>query len=75
MPVSVTPIEISRKFIVKAPLTKAFAVLSDVPESAAHFPKVEALTPLGRGRLRMENEKTALTNTPSDCLRQHLSGR
>lgn len=56
MPVSVT-IEISRKFIVKAPLTKVFAVLSDVPESAAHFPKVEALTPLGKGAYEWKMKK------------------
>lgn len=46
MPVTVT-IEISRKFIVNAPLAKVFAVLADVPESASHFPRVESLTPLG----------------------------
>lgn len=53
-------IELDRKFSVSADKDAVFALLADVPASAAHFPKVEALTDLGDNTFRWEMEKVGL---------------
>jgi carbon monoxide dehydrogenase subunit G len=56
MTVSVN-IDIGYEFEVKAKYDEVFAVLSDVPRSVAHFPKVDKLTDLGDGVYRWEMQK------------------
>ena len=51
------PINISRRFMVKASVAEAFKLLADVPESVSHFPKVHHLEDLGEGRYRWEMER------------------
>jgi carbon monoxide dehydrogenase subunit G len=51
------PIELGYEFEVRAPFDEVFALLSDVPRSVAHFPKVEKLTDLGDGVYRWEMHK------------------
>ena len=53
-------IELDRKFSVSADKNTVFAFLADVPGSASHFPKVEALTDLGDNTFRWEMEKVGL---------------
>ncbi len=53
-------IEIDRKFSVSADSDAVFTLLADVPASASHFPKVEALTDLGGNSFRWEMEKVGL---------------
>jgi len=53
-------IDIDREFTVKADKNTAFALLADVPKSAAHFPKVEALTDQGDNTYLWEMEKVGL---------------
>lgn len=50
-------IDLGYEFDVKAKAAEVFAVLSDVPTSASHFPKVDALVDLGDGAYRWEMEK------------------
>jgi carbon monoxide dehydrogenase subunit G len=50
-------IELGYEFDVKAKADEVFAVLSDVPESVSHFPKVEKLTDMGDGVYKWEMEK------------------
>jgi carbon monoxide dehydrogenase subunit G len=59
MAVKVT-IDLERKFSVAADIETAFSLLSDVAESASHFPKVKALTDLGDNTFRWEMEKVGL---------------
>ncbi len=56
MTVNVT-IDLGYEFAVKAPASEVFEVLSDVPTSASHFPKVDKLVDLGGGGFRWEMEK------------------
>ena len=42
-------IDLGYEFNVKAPIKEVFDVLSDVPTSVSHFPKVDKLTDLGDG--------------------------
>ena len=56
MTVNVT-IDLGYEFDVKASAKDVFAVLSDVPTSASHFPKVHQLVDLGDGVYRWEMEK------------------
>ena len=53
-------IELDREFSVSADKATVFKLLADVPESASHFPKVEALTDLGDNSFRWEMEKVGL---------------
>jgi carbon monoxide dehydrogenase subunit G len=53
-------IDLNRKFIVAADIDTIFSLLSDVPASAAHFPKVHALTALPDNSFRWEMEKIGL---------------
>lgn len=50
-------IDLGYEFAVKAPASEVFAVLSDVPVSASHFPKVDKLVDLGANTYRWEMEK------------------
>jgi len=50
-------IDLGFEFDVKAKASEVFEVLSDVPASASHFPKVDKLIDLGDGAYRWEMEK------------------
>ncbi len=50
-------IEIGYEFDVKASAKDVFAVLSDVPTSASHYPQVDKLVDLGGGVYRWEMDK------------------
>jgi carbon monoxide dehydrogenase subunit G len=51
------PIDLGYEFEVRAKFDEVFALLSDVPRSVAHFPKVDRLTDLGDGVYRWEMHK------------------
>jgi carbon monoxide dehydrogenase subunit G len=53
-------INLDRKFTVAADIDTVFALLSDIPASAEHFPKVQALTPLSDNEYRWEMKKVSL---------------
>ena len=50
-------IDLGYEFDVKAKAADVFDLLSDVPASVAHFPKVEQLTDMGGGVYKWEMEK------------------
>ena len=50
------PVELGFEFDVKASAKEVFAVLSDVPVSASHYPHLEKLVDLGGGAYRWEME-------------------
>ena len=50
-------IDLGYAFEVKAKFAEVFKVLSDVPQSASHFPKVEKLTDMGSGVYQWEMKK------------------
>ena len=56
MAISVT-IDLGFEFDVKAKAAEVFSVLSDVPVSTSHFPKLNKLVDLGDGAYRWEMEK------------------
>lgn len=51
------PIDLGYEFDVKAKAAEVFEVLSDVPTSVSHFPKVDQLTDMGGGVYKWEMEK------------------
>ena len=51
------PIDLGYEFEVRAKFDQVFALLSDVPRSVAHFPKVDKLTDLGEGVYKWEMQK------------------
>ncbi|AEP29419.1 SRPBCC family protein [Brumicola nitratireducens] len=53
-------IDLHREFIVAADIDTVFSLLSNVPASAAYFPKVHKLTPLSDNAFRWVMEKVAL---------------
>jgi len=53
-------IDVDRTITVSADVATAFALLSDVPASAAHFPKVDQLTDLGDDIYRWEMDKVGV---------------
>jgi carbon monoxide dehydrogenase subunit G len=55
-------IDLGYEFEVKAKFAEVFDVLSDVPESASHFPKVEKLVDLGDGAYRWEMAKIGVAS-------------
>lgn len=55
-------INLGYEFDVKAKASEVFEVLSDVPTSASHFPKVDKLTDLGGGTYRWEMEKIGIAS-------------
>lgn len=54
--------ELGYEFTVKAPADEVFDLLSDVPKSASHFPKVNALVDLGKNSYRWEMEKIGIAS-------------
>lgn len=56
------PIELGYEFSVKAPYADVFAVLSDVPKSVSHFPKVDRLVDEGKGVYRWEMKKVGVAS-------------
>ncbi|MDE2080662.1 MAG: SRPBCC family protein [Burkholderiales bacterium] len=50
-------IDLGYEFKVKAPFKEVFDLLSDVPASVSHFPKVQRLSDEGGGVYRWEMEK------------------
>jgi carbon monoxide dehydrogenase subunit G len=50
-------IDLGYEFAVKAKAAEVFELLSDVPTSVSHFPKVEQLVDLGNNTYRWEMEK------------------
>jgi carbon monoxide dehydrogenase subunit G len=59
MTVKVT-IDLNRKLSVAADIDSVFSLLSDVPASAEHFPKVHAITALSDNAFRWDMEKVGL---------------
>jgi len=53
-------VEIKRSFKVDCPADDVFNVLSDVPYSASHFPKVDQLIDMGDNTFRWEMEKLGI---------------
>lgn len=51
------PFDLAFEFAVKAAAADVFAVLSDVPLSASHFPRVARLVDLGGNAFRWEMER------------------
>jgi carbon monoxide dehydrogenase subunit G len=58
------PVELGYEFEVRAKFAKVFALLSNVPESASHFPEVEELLDHGKGvyEWRMQSVGTPQVN-------------
>jgi carbon monoxide dehydrogenase subunit G len=56
----VVAIELGYEFTVKASADAVFALLADVPASAAHFPRVHRLVDVGGGIYRWEMERVGL---------------
>ncbi len=70
-------IDLGYEFDVKAKAAEVFEVLSDVPESVSHFPKVEKLTDLGGGVYQWEMEKvgTAQVNIQTVYASKYVSDK
>ena len=68
-------IDLGYEFDVKAKAAEVFQVLSNVPESVSHFPKVEKLTDLGGGVYQWEMEKvgTAQVNIQTVYASKYVS--
>lgn len=68
-------IDLGYEFTVKAKATEVFELLSDVPASVAHFPKVEKLTDMGGGVYKWEMEKvgTAQVNIQTVYASKYVS--
>ena len=50
-------VDIKRQFEVACPFDRVFEVLTDVPQSASHFPNVDELVDLGNESFRWEMKK------------------
>ena len=70
-------IDLGYEFAVKAPFKAVFDVLSDVPTSVSHFPKVDKLVDLGDGAYRWEMAKvgTAQVNIQTVYASKYVSNR
>lgn len=68
-------IDLGYEFAVKAKAADVFKLLSDVPASVSHFPKVEKLTDLGDGSYKWEMEKvgTAQVNIQTVYASKYVS--
>lgn len=68
-------IDLGYEFTVKAKAAEVFDLLSDVPASVAHFPKVEKLTDMGGGVYKWEMEKvgTAQVNIQTVYASKYVS--
>ena len=76
MAISVS-IDLGYEFEVKAKMADVFAVLSDVPASVSHFPKVDKLTDMGDGVYKWEMEKvgTAQVNIQTVYASKYVSDK
>ena len=74
MPISVK-IDLGYEFALQAKAADVFKLLSDVPVSASHFPKVDKLTDLGGGSYQWEMEKvgTAQVNIQTVYASKYVS--
>lgn len=70
-------IDLGYEFTVKASFDEVFDLLSDVPTSVGHFPKVEQLVDMGKGVYRWEMEKvgTAQVNIQTVYASQYVADR
>jgi carbon monoxide dehydrogenase subunit G len=70
-------IDLGYEFTVKAPYKQVFDLLSDVPASVSHFPKVDKLVDLGGGAYRWEMAKvgTAQVNIQTVYASKYVSNR
>ena len=70
-------IDLGYEFTVKAPIKEVFDLVSDVPTSASHFPKVDKLSDLGAGVYRWEMKKvgTAQVNIQTVYASKYVSDR
>ncbi|MBG9387784.1 SRPBCC family protein [Caenimonas aquaedulcis] len=70
-------IDLGYEFEVKAKFADVFEVLSDVPESVSHFPKVDKLTDMGDGVYKWEMEKvgTAQVNIQTVYASKYASNK
>jgi carbon monoxide dehydrogenase subunit G len=70
-------IDLGYEFAVKAPFKEVFDLLSDVPTSVSHFPKVHQLVDLGGGVYRWEMDKvgTAQVNIQTVYASKYVSDR
>ena len=70
-------IDLGYEFTVKAPFKEVFDLVSDVPTSASHFPKLDKLTDLGGGVYRWEMAKvgTAQVNIQTVYASKYVSDR
>jgi carbon monoxide dehydrogenase subunit G len=68
-------IDLGYEFEVKAKYDTVFALLSDVPKSVSHFPKVDKLTDLGDGVYKWEMQKvgTAQVNIQTVYASKYVS--
>jgi len=68
-------IDLGYEFEVKAKAAEVFALLSDVPRSVSHFPKVDQLTDMGDGVYKWEMEKvgTAQVNIQTVYASKYVS--
>lgn len=71
------PIELGYEFEVKGKYDDVFGVLSDVPESVSHFPKVDRLTDMGDGVYKWEMQKvgTAQVNIQTVYASKYASNK
>jgi carbon monoxide dehydrogenase subunit G len=70
-------IDLAYEFAVKAAFKEVFDLLSDVPTSVSHFPKVDKLVDLGGGVYRWEMAKvgTAQVNIQTVYASKYVSNR
>ena len=70
-------IDLGYEFAVKAPFDEVYALLSDVPASVSHFPKVHQLVDEGGGVYRWEMEKvgTAQVNIQTIYASKYVSNK
>ena len=70
-------IDLGYEFEVKAKYDDVYAVLSDVPKSVSHFPKVDKLTDMGDGVFKWEMEKvgTAQVNIQTVYASKYVSSK
>ncbi len=70
-------IDLGYEFAVKASIKDVFDLLSDVPKSASHFPKVEQLSDLGDGVYKWEMQKvgTAQVNIQTVYASKYVADR
>ena len=70
-------IDLAYEFDVKAIAAEVFDVLSDVPTSASHFPKLDKLTDLGDGAYKWEMAKvgTAQVNIQTVYASKYVSNK